>query len=445
MKYVDPEAVENLIRVAGIYFGCPQISLSDIRHRQDAELNHSLYREAMEFFKSYPLNKLDGQSFYAGSVDFMVKKGDQPKDNSYYILETNGGSSRGFAVLPDEGWEASVAGYLEALSDCGDDQPFVLIGHPSSDLILYEKMILAESYSKMMKDTSRGKGEIASASDFLSGTTPDAQVVIGGYDKVLPGLSLSGARARFGGKSVSVVVGDGVARRHPAIARHLLTGSLETKIVNETFHVSDDKSATYRAVQESAEALQPLGVEPIRCWTARDRSELQNACRDGLAALGQVVIKPHGGSGGSGIDVVNDMNAVGRKIDDSIAHYHEKFGKDRNPYPYTVSQLVEATPAVWEGEQHKFDVRVYVGKKADTVQPLGALVRIAVEPFTGSYTKRTFVVNLSGYGGVDTRRGLGVSNETFKLLGLTEGDFVKMYVAASTITAQIANGHSETG
>jgi len=445
MKYVDPEAVENLIRVAGTYFGNPQISLSDIRHRQDAELNHSLYREAMEFFKNYPLNKLDGQSFYAGSVDFMVRKGDQSKDNSYFILETNGGSSRGFAVLPDESWEASVTGYLEALVDCSDDLPFVLIGHLSSDLILYEKMVLAESYSKMIQDTCRGRGEIASANDFLSGTAPHAQVVIGSYDTVLPGLSLSGTRARFGGKAISVLVGDGVVRRHPAIARHLLTGSLETKIVNETFHISDDKSATYRAVQESAEALRPLGVEPIRCWTAGDRSELQNACREGLAALGQVVIKPHGGSGGSGIDVVSDMNAVGRKIDDSILHYHDKFGKDRDPYPYTVSQLVEASPATWEEEQHKFDVRVYVGKKASTVQPLGALVRIAIEPFTGSYTKRTFVVNLSGYGGVDTHRGLGVSDETFELLGLTEGDFVKMYVAASTITAHIANRHGDPG
>jgi hypothetical protein len=48
------------------------------------------------------------------------------------------------------------------------------------------------------------------------------------------------------------------------------------------------------------------------------------------------------------------------------------------------------------------------------------------------------VVNLSGYGGVDTERGLGISAESLAVTGLEEQDMAQMFAAATVLLSYIA-------
>ncbi len=55
--------------------------------------------------------------------------------------------------------------------------------------------------------------------------------------------------------------------------------------------------------------------------------------------------------------------------------------------------------------------------------------------------RKSFVVNLSGYKGVDTSRGLGISKYTLDILNLSTEDFVNMFTAASILMAEISNNY----
>jgi hypothetical protein len=68
--------------------------------------------------------------------------------------------------------------------------------------------------------------------------------------------------------------------------------------------------------------------------------------------------------------------------------------------------------------------------------------RIALEPFTGENRKRALVVNLSGYGGVDTERGLGVSSEALAVTRLEEEDLARMFAASAVLMSHVADNHA---
>ncbi len=120
----------------------------------------------------------------------------------------------------------------------------------------------------------------------------------------------------------------------------------------------------------------------------------------------------------------------------------QKFGGWRSPFPYTVCEKVEPHRAWWRRSERNFDVRVYVSRDGDQVLPTGALFRLALEPATGENRKRALVVNLSGYGGVDTERGLGVSAETLRVTRLEEDDLARMFAGAAALMSYIARNYS---
>ena len=107
----------------------------------------------------------------------------------------------------------------------------------------------------------------------------------------------------------------------------------------------------------------------------------------------------------------------------------------------TVCEKVEPQRAVWCESERNFDIRVYVARDGDQLLPVGAIFRFALELHIGDDRKHALVVNLSGYGGVDTERGFGVSAETLAVACLEEQDLVRMFAAATVLLSYIAANH----
>ncbi|RJQ33382.1 MAG: hypothetical protein C4562_00530 [Actinobacteria bacterium] len=432
--------VSRLIHFSS-FFGFPQISLEPIRLRQDSALAGDLIQGAINKLKTTNSNVTNKPSFFAGSVDFMVKNIAGKK--TFYVLETNGGSSRGFSALPFKHWRQAYDGYTETLNHIHKKNPLVVLASPNSDLLFYEKVLLAEHFLTKLKTFSEKAKTVAINNLEPKDLKGKPLVVIGDYQSIIPRVKLSNNYLTLDGKQIDVLIGDGAARRCAAVVKHLHKKSLKTIIVNDVFFITDDKSLTYQAVEMANKTLGLHGVEPIIFKRAFSYEDLYFKCRQALEELPEILIKPHGGSGGSGIDIITDKRQIKKKIESSISHYHNKFGQNRNPYPYTICQRVEATPITWNDSLRHFDIRVYIGRKGKAIVPTGALMRIALEPFNGYFTKKSFVVNLSGYEGVDTDRGLGVSKASLALLGLSKNDFAKMFAVACSLCAYISNNYQE--
>jgi hypothetical protein len=430
---------ETLIHFAE-YFGYPQISLKPIRERQNIKLIDKIMHSTEEHLREKGGNLVKKPLFFAGSVDFMVKNEDGLKE--YYVLETNGGSSRGYSTLPEKYWSKAYDSYAETLDFVKTKNPVVIIGAPPADLIYYEKILLSEHIVKKMLRNNSIDAKAVMIKDLTEKQLKKGNVVItGSYSEIIPRLNVKGKTVYLDNKKVDVLIGDGIARRKPEIVRYLLKNELKTIVVNDIFFITDDKSLTYLAVNKAKKELNDYSIYPIGFEKAYSKTELKNSIKSMLNKNSEILIKPHGGSGGSGIDIISENDDVDKKINGSLIHYAKKFGKNRQPYPYTVCQRVKATPVDWKSGKHQYDIRVYVRRHKNKILPAGALMRIAIEPFTGIFTKKSFVVNLSGYEGVDTDRGFGISRQSLSLFELTEKDFVNMFSAASVLMAYICNNY----
>ena len=425
-----------------IKLGIPQISLHPIRERQEPGLINDVIEETVNILDKHKENIVKDPLFFVGSVDFMVRNENGKKE--YYVLETNGGSSRGFSALPEKNWIEAYDGYAESIKYVKENNPVVIIGAPLSDLVYYEKILLANHIKDKLKETNKRESLVVFAKDVNREVLEKGNIVIiGSYKEILPKLEVRGNVVYYENKKASVLIGDGIARRKPDIVEHLIENDLATIVVNDVFFVTDDKSLTYLAVRKAKELLDKYSIYTIDFDRAFNVEELKQCIGNMLEDVPELLIKPHGGSGGSGIDIITKKEEIDEKISSSIDHFYEKFGKNRNPYPYTVCKRVKATPIEWQGGKHQYDIRVYVVRINDKVIPVGALMRVALESFTGHYTKKSFVVNLSGYEGVDTDRGFGLSKESLKLFNLERDDFVNIFSAASTLMSFICNNYTE--
>jgi hypothetical protein len=155
-----------------------------------------------------------------------------------------------------------------------------------------------------------------------------------------------------------------------------------------------------------------------------------------------LIIKPFQGSGGAGVQPIDQRSPISVVIQESMGEFRQKFGDWCSPFPYTICEKVEPLRAVWRASERNFDVRVYVTRDGDQLLPVGALFRIALEPYAGENRKRALVVNLSGYGGVDTERGLGLSTESLAVTRLDETDMAEMFAASTVLMSYIANNYA---
>ena len=132
--------LEWFIKLGGLV-GYKQFGFSEIRARQDAELTDRLRRRALARIRDSQLIRLADDSFFLGSVDYMVR--DTPDGRAgYTVLETNGGSSRGLTLLSSPDVERLMAGFVEMLRFVdADEPPLIVVGHPDGDALITEKFL----------------------------------------------------------------------------------------------------------------------------------------------------------------------------------------------------------------------------------------------------------------------------------------------------------------
>jgi hypothetical protein len=332
-------------------------------------------------------------------------------------------------------------GYTEMLRFVKGPSPLVVIGHPTTDALLTEKIYLAERLRHEMLSAGLSEAvRIIRLRDFRGILKEgDGLIILGDYESLLPALVGAGDRIILHGCPVSAIIGDGVARRHYQMSRG---ARFDVVLANWCFPVTDHKFLTYRAVERAYDLLKPFGVSPLQFWSADTVGELVELCEARREAM-DLVIKPFQGSGGAGVQPIDGRSPIPVVIQESMGEFRQKFGAWRSPFPYTVCEKVEPHRAVWHDSERNFDLRVYVARDGDQLLPVGALFRIALEPYTGENRKRALVVNLSGYGGVDTERGLGVSSEALSITRLEEEDLAKMFAASAVLLADIAENYEE--
>lgn len=433
------EQLERLVEYAPLVGGYRLISLAPIRHRQDWRMTERICRSALRLVDDEAHVAVQGDDFFVGSADFMVRE-TRDGGRSYVVLETNGGSNRGYTTLPEHNLAQVANGYLEMLRFVDDPSPLIVLGHPRPDPLLIEKLYLAEQLEHALLARGYETVDVRRLEAFRGVLEPgQAMVIIDSYDQLLPALQGAGGKIILNGQPVDAIIGDGVARRHYQMGRG---ERFDVVLTNWSFPVTDDKYLTYRAVELAADHLAPLGVYPIEFWRADTVDQLIEICTT-QRTYGDLIIKPFQGSGGAGVHAIDGSSPINVVIEESVGEYQQKFGTWRNPFPYTVSEKVEPHRAYWRDSERNFDVRVYVARDGDQVLPIGALFRIALEPHTGGNRKRALVVNLSGYGGVDTDRGLGVAQDSLEAVRLDEEDMAKMFAAAAVLMTFIGQNYRE--
>jgi len=424
---VDFDAFESLVNYSK-YFGKDLIRVKEIRDGQDPELVERIVDKSKGKVEESNLNKVENSSFFVGSVDFMVHKS-ATGEKEFSIIETNGGSSRGLSILHKEGWERIYNGFEQALR-FADDDPLVLIGHPNGDRLVQEKIFLAESLEK--DEGLEFLGERA---------REESGIVMAPYEEILPRLELEGNVPYYDGEKVDVIIGDGIVRRKEEFERKGMRGELDTVLVNEIFPVTDDKALTYGAVNVCSEDLKKFRIHPLSYRAVSNKGELIEESQDLVEEKGEVVIKPYGGSGGNGVNIITDSDEVEEKVEESLSEFYSKFGEDRRAFPYTICEKVNFRPIEWRGAERNFDIRIYVARIGDEILPCGGLARIALEPLDSELSKKSFVVNLSGYEGIDVERGVAISEDGLNTLNLTEEDFVDLFSASMVLFSNIVGDH----
>jgi hypothetical protein len=439
---INPERLELddlewFIRLSELV-GFKQFSIGDLRTRQDVELTERIRQRALARIQDPQLIGVTGDSFFLGSVDYMVR--DTPDGRKgYTVLETNGGSSRGLTSFPPPDTERLMAGYVEMLRFVdAEEPPLILIGHPDGDPMVTEKFLIAYRLKEALERERPGLRVRAVSMDGFRNLgrvgEGEAVIVLSPYSQTILSLHLQDDRVYLLNRRVHLIIGDGVARRHHQLAHQ----RADVVLANWVFPVTDDKSSTYEAIERARDMLVPHGMYPLRFWRAWSREELEQLCEEKRSEGDGLIIKPCQGSGGAGVLPVLADSIVPEVVEDSLGEYRAKFGRRQNPFPYTVSEKINPRKATWRGHRHNFDIRVYVARQGDTLIPVGCLFRLAPKPDRGTYSKDSLIVNLSGYGGIAIERGLGLSEDDLEIVHLEEEDVVKVFAASTLLMAAIA-------
>ncbi len=448
MKHVEDRItladLERLISYSPL-IGEKLISLAPIRARQDARLVTRIRRKALALIGDEAQITLDEPSFFVGSVDFMVRLNEETGRLNYVVLETNGGSSRGLVCLSPRDIEQICGGYQEMLDfiDSGDSKsPLIVIGCPKGDKLLADKIYIAQRLKEALLEKGLcEKAQVVPLEGFRGRLEKgEGAVVIGPYDRLVPSLHCLDGQVFLIGHRVSAIIGDGVARRHYLIS----TGQeMDVILANWTFPITDDKYMTYRATQAAMDQLRPFDVYSMRFWRARTIDELESICQEKRQEVGDLVIKPFQGSGGAGVLPVLADSHIPAVIEESLGEFREKFSVWQRPFPYTICEKITPRYAIWRDSMRNYDIRIYVARQNNQLIPLAGLFRLALQPYTGQFTKRALVVNLSGYGRVDVERGLGISKKALDIVRLTEEDMVKMFAASVVLLTFIGRHYKE--
>ncbi|MBU0495500.1 MAG: hypothetical protein KKA73_01525 [Chloroflexi bacterium] len=436
-EHLELNNLEWFIRL-GRLVGLKQSSWSEVRARQDAALTERVRQQSLARIGDPRLIQVTDDSFFLGTVDYMVRNAPQGRA-SYAVLEANGGSSRGLTLLAPPDVERLVGAFVEMLRFMdAQEPPLILIGHLDEDALITERLLIAYRLKEALELERPGhKVRLVSLDEFRTlhrDWGKEATIVLGPYSQTIPDLHVQDDRVYLLDRRVHLIVGDGVARRHPQLVRQ----RADVVLANWVFPITSDKSATYETVLQAQSLLAPCGVHPLRFWQAWDQDELEQICEERCVEMGGLVIKPCRGSGGTGVFPILAASTVSKVVADSLGEFYAQYGHEHNPFPYTICELIDPRKATWRGNRHSYDVSIYVARQGDTLIPAGCLFRLAPQPYLGSHTKASLIVSLTGYGGVAAERGLGLSQESLQIVHLEEEDVVRAFAAAVVLMAFIA-------
>ena len=426
--------LEWFIELGGLV-GYKQFGLSEIRARQDAELTEQLRRYALARIGDHKQIEVTDDSFFLGSVDYMVR---QTEDGQlgYTALETNGGSSRGLTLLAPPDVERLMDGFVEMLRFVDDDeQPLIIVGHPDGDALITEKFLTAYRLKEALEKERPGlRVRILSIDSFgRQRRSDEAVIVLSPHSQLVRSLHLQNDKVYLLGQRVHLIIGDGVIVCHHELGHR----RADVVLANWIFPFTGDKFSTYEAVERARDILVPHGMYPLRFWRAWDQAELVEICEAALAEVDGLIIKPFQGSGGCGVLPILEDSSVPEVVENSLGEFHAKYGHRNVPFPYTVCEKINPRKAVWRGNRHNYDIRIYVARQGDMLIPVGCLFRLAPQPDKGTYSKGSLIVNLSGYGGIAVERGLGLIRESLDIVRLEEEDIVKIFAASTLLMAAI--------
>lgn len=440
----------------GRSLGLDLVSFAELRASQEDNFIDIVRDKAIEKMKKNRDNFLvNNDSFYAGSIDFMVC--DEPEGKKFFLLETNGGSHRGLSIITKKQQSLLYAGYLEAINQAikrkkrDNQKTFVLVGVPVNDALIHEKVIMIEYFRKILKAKAYSV-KIFNTDNYNRDFKADVVFLIADYKQLSISLSFSDDWVKYKGEKVSVLIGDGITRRlnDERFIKQIKEdfGQINTIMVNPIFRVTDDKSLTYLASFFSIELLKKYNLKYLLFTKAFDEKDLIDKLKRLIRQYKKpFVIKPSGGSGGAGIIPVDgDGESVNIEnlIEESKREFFAKFMKNRNPYPYTIQEKANFSLINWREGRHTFDLRIYLAQNNGMVIPIGGLARIARGSYSGGLNKQEFVVNLSGYDGqIEVDRGIGFSRKNGKLLNLTIEDFVNMFCIGCVLFAGIVRNYEK--
>ncbi len=440
----------------GKSLGLDLVSFADLRASQEDIFVDEVRDKALEKMEKEKDNVLkDVDSFYTGSIDFMVS--DEPEGKKFFLLETNGGSHRGLSIITKKQQTLLFDGYFEAIIQAvmrnikKNKKVFVLIGVPINDGLIHEKVIMIEYLRKKLKTTGYTV-KIFNTDNYDILFKAEIVFLIADYRHLSTSLSFSNKWIRYNGEKINVLIGDGITRRlkDQKFLKIIKKDFRKIKsiIVNPIFKVTDDKSLTYLASFFSKNLLMKYNLRYLLFTKAFSEKELIEKLEYLIKSYRRsFIIKPSGGSGGAGVMPVSkeeDSISIKKIVDESKKEFFAKFMKDRDPYPYTIQEMADFSLINWREGKHTFDLRIYLTQKEGIIVPVGGLARIARGEYCGGLNKQEFVVNLSGYNGqVEVDRGIGFSKDNSKLLNLTTEDFVNMFCIGCVLFTRIIKNYSK--
>ena len=440
----------------GRSLGLDLISFARLRASQEDDFVDRIRTNALRILSTQDdINLIKFDSFYAGSIDFMV--GDNPYNKSFFLLETNGGSNRGLSILTKKQQALMYDGYFESISQAieksidKDLKILVLIGVPVSDALIHEKVIMVEYFRKKVRALGLSL-KIFNSDTYNKDYKAKIVFVISDYEQLSKVLSFNDTEMRYQGEKVSVLIGDGIARRfNDEKFINMIDEDyhqINSTVVNPIFKITDDKSLTYLASYLIKNRLKKYNLKSLIFAKAFDEKDLiEKVSRMVKIFKKSFIIKPSGGSGGAGvIQILKNYSVmeIKRKLEESKEEFYAKFSRNRNPFPYTIQEKAQFSLINWEGYKHTFDLRLYFALHKNQIIPIGGLARIARGQYLEGLNKEEFVVNLSGYDGkIEVNRGIGLSEENCKLLNLKFADFTNLFCIGALIFKSMIENYNE--
>ena len=454
ISYTETELIK-----LGESFGMELFSTAPIKESSDDTFVDKIRQKSLEIMEKHKDNYLNQPDlFYAGSIDFMVC--DEPKGKKFFLLETNGGSNRGLSSITEKQQKLIYDGYFQAIDQAikydkrGDNKVLILVGIPTNDGLFHEKVLMVDYFRKKLQKRNLNV-ELFDIKNFNHAFEGNIAFLIADYKQLSTSLSFSDNWVKLNEQKISVLIGDGIARRlHDDEFAKLIREDfriINTIIVNPVFRITDDKSLTYLASYYAKDKLEKYNLKYLLFTKAYNEKELIEKLRYVITKFKRpFIIKPDGGSGGAGVIPISpeeDPSNIKNLIDQSKEEFYAKFMKNRSPFPYTIQEMADfslITPPWDKKGKHTFDLRIYMAQKDGIIIPIGGLARIARESYSGSLNKQEFVVNLSGYDGlIDIARGRGISEEIGKLLNLSFDDYVNMFCIGCVMFASMAKNYQK--